>query len=60
MQDLQAVQPILDQWRAYEPSLAEGLQAIGEAANTCAESQRKLIESQKQHLVVVMRYLKKF
>lgn len=48
------MQPILNQWRAYEPNLTEGLEAIGEAANTCAEAQRKLIDNQKQCLSVVI------
>ncbi|KAI9565402.1 hypothetical protein GHT06_009194 [Daphnia sinensis] len=52
LQDLQMMQPILNHWRAYEPNLSEGLQAIGEAANTCAESQRKLVDSQKPNLSV--------
>ena len=47
------MQPILNQWRISEPQLNESLQAIGEAANTCAESQRKLIDSKKQSLFVV-------
>lgn len=49
------MQPVLSQWRAFEPNLSEGLKAIGEAADTCAESQRKLIENQKQNLTVVIR-----
>lgn len=47
------MQPILNHWRAYEPNLSEGLQAIGEASNTCAESRRKLVDSQKPNLSVV-------
>ena len=54
LQDLQTMQPILNQWQAYEPNLSEGLQAIGEAANTCAEAQRKLVENQKPSLTVVI------
>ncbi len=53
LQDLQMVQPILNQWEAYEPNLSQGLQAIGEAANTCAEAQRKLVDCQKPSLSVV-------
>uniref|UniRef100_A0A0P6FKS1 Sorting nexin-30 n=4 Tax=Daphnia magna TaxID=35525 RepID=A0A0P6FKS1_9CRUS len=52
LQDLQMMQPILNHWRAYEPNLSEGLQAIGEASNTCAESRRKLVDSQKPNLSV--------
>jgi len=50
------MQPILNQWQAYEPNLSQGLQAIGEAANTCAEAQRKLFESQKPSLSVVISF----
>lgn len=53
LQDLQMVQPILNQWQAYEPNLSQGLQAIGEAAITCAEAQRKLVDCQKPSLSVV-------
>lgn len=53
LQDLQMVQPILNQWQAYEPNLSQGLQAIGEAAMTCAEAQRKLVDCQKPSLSVV-------
>lgn len=56
LQDLQLVQPVLAQWRIFEPSLSEGLQAMGEATNTCAESQRNLIDSQKQSLTVVFNF----
>lgn len=53
LQDLQMVQPILNQWQAYEPNLSQGLQAIGEAAITCADAQRKLVDCQKPSLSVV-------
>ncbi|XP_046636019.1 sorting nexin-7-like isoform X2 [Daphnia pulicaria] len=52
LQDLQMVQPILNQWQAYEPNLSQGLQAIGEAAITCADAQRKLVDCQKPSLSV--------
>lgn len=56
LQDLQMVQPILNQWQAYEPNLSQGLQAIGEAAMTCAEAQRKLVDCQKPSLSVVTEF----
>lgn len=55
LQDLQLVQPVLGQWCSFEPSLSQGLQAMGEATTTCAESQRNLIDSQKQSLIVVLK-----
>lgn len=47
------MQTVLDQWRLQEPKLHAALTAIGEAANSCAEAQRKIIENQKHALSVV-------
>ena len=53
MQDLQQMQPILNDWCTVETSLRQGLEAIGEATAKETESQKKLIESQKHSLAVV-------
>jgi len=49
------MQPLLDQWSLQEPKLQKALAAIGEASNSCAEAQRKLTDSQKTSLAVVIR-----
>lgn len=53
MQDLQQMQPILNDWCTVETSLRKALEAIGEATAKETESQKKLIESQKHSLAVV-------
>lgn len=53
MHDLEEMQPLMVQWSTAEPALAQGLKAIGDAANTCCDAQRKLVDLQKHSVAVV-------
>jgi len=52
LHDLQHIQPALGKWSENEPELAKGLQAIGLAAATCAESEIKLIDKHRHDISV--------
>ena len=52
-QEISQLQPIMTQWAQSEPVLRNGLLAVGEAAATCADAQRKLIEDCKSNFTLV-------
>jgi len=51
-QEISQLQPIMTQWAQSEPVLRNGLLAVGEAAATCADAQRKLIEDCKSNFTL--------